>query len=81
MGGIPGRGNGNGDDILPSPSFCSQPPVLNLFHSEPGNAIWERNVDAAFHECGTVKSLLEETLVAIPDWVLEGALCILVGDG
>ncbi|KAL9249488.1 tRNA-dihydrouridine(20/20a) synthase-like protein [Drosera capensis] len=142
--GIPGRGNGNGDDILPSPFFCSQPvnaarsagahgamlgraafynpwqtlglvdslvygdaptgitrrkvleefqvygdsvlgihgnnrpnirdvfkPVLNLFHSEPGNAIWKRNVDAAFHECGTVQSLLEETLGAIPDWVLD----------
>ncbi|GAB2232719.1 hypothetical protein Droror1_Dr00011826 [Drosera rotundifolia] len=44
-------------------------PVLNLFHSKPGDAIWKRNVDAAFHECGTVKSLLEETLGAIPDWV------------
>ncbi|KAL9262080.1 hypothetical protein AKJ16_DCAP18334 [Drosera capensis] len=46
-------------------------PVLNLFHSEPGNTTWKRNVDVAFHECGTVKSHFEETLGAIPDWVLD----------
>nr|XP_027074405.1 uncharacterized protein LOC113698698 isoform X2 [Coffea arabica] len=46
-------------------------PLLGLFHSEPGNALWKRNVDSAFQHCTTIKSLLEETLVAIPDFVLD----------
>ncbi|GAB2300163.1 hypothetical protein Dimus_034203 [Dionaea muscipula] len=49
-------------------------PILNLFHSEPGNAVWKRKVDAAFHKCSTVTSLLEETLVNIPDWVLDSSV-------
>ncbi|XP_010695132.2 uncharacterized protein LOC104907829 isoform X1 [Beta vulgaris subsp. vulgaris] len=46
-------------------------PLLNLFHSEPRNAVWKRNVDAAFFRCTTVKQLLDETLVIIPDYVLD----------
>ncbi|VFQ91260.1 unnamed protein product [Cuscuta campestris] len=46
-------------------------PVLGLFHSEPRNAIWKRKIDAAFQHCTTVKSILEETLVTIPDYVLD----------
>ncbi|KAL3528119.1 hypothetical protein ACH5RR_012775 [Cinchona calisaya] len=46
-------------------------PLLGLFHSEPGNAVWKRKVDSAIQHCTTVKSLLEETLVAIPDCVLD----------
>ncbi|XP_021739283.1 uncharacterized protein LOC110705687 isoform X1 [Chenopodium quinoa] len=46
-------------------------PLLNLFHSEPRNAVWKRNVDAAFFHCTTVKQLLEETLPIIPDYVLD----------
>ncbi|GAB4832577.1 hypothetical protein Ancab_006594 [Ancistrocladus abbreviatus] len=46
-------------------------PLLNLFHSEPGNAIWKRKADAAFRHCTTIKSFLEETLAAIPDSVLD----------
>ncbi|KAI5678533.1 hypothetical protein M9H77_09483 [Catharanthus roseus] len=46
-------------------------PLLGLFHSEPGNGLWKRKVDAAFQQCTTVKSLLDESLVAIPDWVLD----------
>ncbi|KAM7262898.1 hypothetical protein ACFE04_000581 [Oxalis oulophora] len=45
--------------------------VLNFFHSEPGNGQFKRNADAAFRHCTTMKSFLEETLVAIPDWVLD----------
>ncbi|CAO2817391.1 unnamed protein product [Amaranthus hypochondriacus] len=46
-------------------------PLLNLFHSEPRNSIWRRNVDAAFFHCTTVKQVLEETLPIIPDDVLD----------
>ncbi|CAO2825223.1 unnamed protein product [Amaranthus hypochondriacus] len=46
-------------------------PLLNLFHCEPRNAIWKRNVDAAFFRCTTVKQVLEETLPIIPDYVLD----------
>uniref|UniRef100_A0A803NBP0 DUS-like FMN-binding domain-containing protein n=1 Tax=Chenopodium quinoa TaxID=63459 RepID=A0A803NBP0_CHEQI len=46
-------------------------PLLNLFHSEPRNAVWKRNVDAAFFHCTTVKQVLEETLPIIPDYVLD----------
>ncbi|CAK9167673.1 unnamed protein product [Ilex paraguariensis] len=46
-------------------------PLLGLFHSEPGNGLWKRKADAAFRNSTTVKSFLEETLVAIPDSVLD----------
>ncbi|CAH9127154.1 unnamed protein product [Cuscuta epithymum] len=46
-------------------------PLLGLFYSEPGNSLWKRKVDAAFQHCTTVKSLLEESIVAIPDYVLD----------
>ncbi|KAL9260912.1 tRNA-dihydrouridine(20/20a) synthase-like protein [Drosera capensis] len=51
------------EEVNAARSAGAHGPVLNLFQSEP--------VDAAFHECGTVKSLLEETLGAIPDCVLD----------
>ncbi|CAI9786096.1 unnamed protein product [Fraxinus pennsylvanica] len=46
-------------------------PLLGLFHSEPGNGRWKRKADAAFMHCTTIKSFFEETLVAIPDSVLD----------
>ncbi|KAL8161757.1 hypothetical protein V2J09_013246 [Rumex salicifolius] len=46
-------------------------PLLNLFHSEPGNGLWKRKTDAAFKDCTTVESFFEETLNAIPDSVLD----------
>ncbi|KAJ6796274.1 Uncharacterized protein M6B38_223020 [Iris pallida] len=49
-------------------------PLLHLFHSEPGNGLWKRKADAALRNCTTVKSFLEETLVAIPDSVLDSTL-------
>ncbi|XP_028794387.1 uncharacterized protein LOC114750010 isoform X2 [Neltuma alba] len=49
-------------------------PLLNFFHSEPGNGLWKRKADAAFQDCTTIKSFLEETLVAIPDSVLDSPI-------
>ncbi|KZV27535.1 tRNA-dihydrouridine(20a/20b) synthase [NAD(P)+]-like [Dorcoceras hygrometricum] len=49
-------------------------PLLGFFHSAPGNGLWKRKADAAFQNCTTVKSFLEETLVAIPDDVLDSSL-------
>ncbi|KAL5175110.1 tRNA-dihydrouridine(20/20a) synthase [Glycine soja] len=46
-------------------------PLLHLFHSEPGNGLWKRKADAAFKNCTTMESFFEETLVAIPDSVLD----------
>ncbi|XP_009393736.2 uncharacterized protein LOC135586130 isoform X1 [Musa acuminata AAA Group] len=49
-------------------------PLLNLFHSEPGNGLWKRKADTALRHCTTIKSFLEETLDAIPDNVLDSTL-------
>jgi tRNA-dihydrouridine synthase A len=49
-------------------------PLLNLFHSENGNSLWKRRADAAFKECRSVGSLLEESLRAIPDCVLDSPI-------
>ncbi|XP_020588997.1 uncharacterized protein LOC110030571 isoform X2 [Phalaenopsis equestris] len=49
-------------------------PLLNLFHSEPGNSQWKRSADAALRHCNSVKSFLEETLVNFPDHVLDSTL-------
>ncbi|XP_057454493.1 uncharacterized protein LOC130746015 isoform X1 [Lotus japonicus] len=46
-------------------------PLLGFFRSEPGNGLWKRKADAAIQTCTSVKSFLEETLVAIPDSVLD----------
>ncbi|XP_040992956.1 tRNA-dihydrouridine(20/20a) synthase-like isoform X2 [Juglans microcarpa x Juglans regia] len=46
-------------------------PLLHLFHSEPGNGLWKRKADTAFQHCTTIKSFFEETLMAIPDFVLD----------
>ncbi|XP_038705677.1 tRNA-dihydrouridine(20/20a) synthase-like isoform X2 [Tripterygium wilfordii] len=46
-------------------------PLFGFFHSEPGNGLWKRKADAAFQHCKTVKSFFDETLVAIPDSVLD----------
>ncbi|RYR69411.1 hypothetical protein Ahy_A03g015957 isoform A [Arachis hypogaea] len=54
-------------------------PLLNLFHSAPGNGLWKRKADAAFRSCTnscaiqTIESFFEETLVAIPDSVLDSS--------
>ncbi|KAG8391234.1 hypothetical protein BUALT_Bualt01G0166700 [Buddleja alternifolia] len=49
-------------------------PLLGFFHSEPGNGLWKRKADAAFLHSTTVKSFFEETLVAIPDSVLDSPI-------
>ncbi|MQM18189.1 hypothetical protein Taro_051174 [Colocasia esculenta] len=49
-------------------------PLLNLFHSEPGNGLWKRKADAALHHCTSIKSFLDETLDALPDSVLDSTL-------
>ncbi|KAG6628231.1 hypothetical protein I3843_14G002600 [Carya illinoinensis] len=49
-------------------------PLINFFHSEPGNSLWKRKADAAFQHCTTIKSFLEETLVVIPDRVLDSSV-------
>ncbi|KAJ1262824.1 hypothetical protein BS78_09G139400 [Paspalum vaginatum] len=46
-------------------------PLLNLFHSEPGNSRWKRKADSVLRHCKTVKSFLEETIGEIPDSVLD----------
>ncbi|KAK7323222.1 hypothetical protein VNO77_26687 [Canavalia gladiata] len=46
-------------------------PLLGFFHSEPGNGLWKRKADSALQTCTTIKSFFEETLVAIPDSVLD----------
>lgn len=49
-------------------------PLLNLFHSQPGNSLWKRKADSALRHCKTLQSLLEETLDAIPDCVLDAPI-------
>ncbi|CAN6440267.1 unnamed protein product [Victoria cruziana] len=49
-------------------------PLLNIFHSEPGNSLWKCKIDAAIRRCKTMKSLLKETLEAIPDSILDAPL-------
>ncbi|XP_040862011.1 tRNA-dihydrouridine(20/20a) synthase isoform X2 [Glycine max] len=49
-------------------------PLLGFFHSEPGNGLWKRKADSAVQTCTTIKSFFEETLVAIPDSVLDSAV-------
>ncbi|XP_020532900.1 tRNA-dihydrouridine(20/20a) synthase isoform X2 [Jatropha curcas] len=49
-------------------------PLLGFFYSEPGNGLWKRKADAAFQNCTTIKSFFEETLVAIPDSVLDSPI-------
>ncbi|KAL5827375.1 hypothetical protein ACOSQ3_019216 [Xanthoceras sorbifolium] len=49
-------------------------PLINFFRAEPGNGLWKRKADAAFMHCTTVKSFLEETLVALPNSVLDSPI-------
>ncbi|WCJ18500.1 tRNA-dihydrouridine(20/20a) synthase [Euphorbia peplus] len=49
-------------------------PILGVFYAEPGNSLWKRKADSAFQTCKTVKSFFEETLVAIPDYVLDSPI-------
>ncbi|KAJ6905325.1 hypothetical protein NC652_023164 [Populus alba x Populus x berolinensis] len=48
-------------------------PLSGFFYAEPGNSLWKRKADAAFlnKNITTVKSFFEETLVVIPDAVLD----------
>nr|GEV03557.1 tRNA-dihydrouridine(20/20a) synthase-like isoform X1 [Tanacetum cinerariifolium] len=46
-------------------------PLYGLFWGETGNGVWKRNADSAFHHCKTFKSLMEETISAMPDRVLD----------
>uniref|UniRef100_A0A0D9W345 DUS-like FMN-binding domain-containing protein n=1 Tax=Leersia perrieri TaxID=77586 RepID=A0A0D9W345_9ORYZ len=49
-------------------------PLLNLFHSEPGNGLWKRKADSTLRHCKTLQSFLEETLDAIPGSVLDSPI-------
>ncbi|KMZ75812.1 tRNA-dihydrouridine synthase [Zostera marina] len=49
-------------------------PLLNLFHSEPGNGLWKRKADTALRNCKTIELFLKETLPAIPDHVLDSTI-------
>ncbi|KAG9138227.1 hypothetical protein Leryth_001451 [Lithospermum erythrorhizon] len=49
-------------------------PLFGLFYSEPGNGLWKRRADAAFQQCTTVKSFLEETMVVVPDFVMDAPI-------
>ncbi|KAG8646292.1 tRNA-dihydrouridine(20/20a) synthase isoform X2 [Manihot esculenta] len=49
-------------------------PLLGFFYSEPGNGLWKRKADAAFQYCTTIKSFFDETLVAVPDTVLDSPI-------
>uniref|UniRef100_A0A0E0P6Q2 DUS-like FMN-binding domain-containing protein n=1 Tax=Oryza rufipogon TaxID=4529 RepID=A0A0E0P6Q2_ORYRU len=49
-------------------------PLLNLFHSEPGNGLWKRKADSTLRHCKTLESFLEETLDAIPNSVLDAPI-------
>ncbi|XP_019441116.1 PREDICTED: uncharacterized protein LOC109346164 isoform X2 [Lupinus angustifolius] len=51
-------------------------PLLGFFHSEPGNGLWKRKADAAFQTCKSIKSFFDETLVAIPDSVLDSPVAV-----
>ncbi|XP_038975043.1 tRNA-dihydrouridine(20/20a) synthase-like isoform X2 [Phoenix dactylifera] len=59
---------------IPTSSLSRRQPLLNLFHSEPGNGLWKRKADAALRRCKTIECFLEETLDAIPDSVLDSTL-------
>ncbi|KAM7266811.1 hypothetical protein ACFE04_008977 [Oxalis oulophora] len=45
--------------------------IVSFFYATPGNSQFKRKADAAYMHCKTMKSFFEETLVAIPDWVLD----------
>lgn len=49
-------------------------PLFGFFHSAPGNSLWKRKSDTALQHCTTMKSFFEETLVAIPDRVLDATI-------
>ncbi|XP_047324250.1 tRNA-dihydrouridine(20/20a) synthase-like [Impatiens glandulifera] len=49
-------------------------PLNGIFHSEPGNSSWKRKADAALLHCKTLRSVLDEALVAIPDYVLDSPI-------
>ncbi|PRQ54690.1 hypothetical protein RchiOBHm_Chr1g0316481 [Rosa chinensis] len=51
--------------------FVLLQPLLSLFYAQPGNSLWKCKADAAFMHCTTMKSFFEETLIAIPDFVLD----------
>uniref|UniRef100_A0A0E0P6Q4 tRNA-dihydrouridine synthase n=1 Tax=Oryza rufipogon TaxID=4529 RepID=A0A0E0P6Q4_ORYRU len=51
-------------------------PLLNLFHSEPGNGLWKRKADSTLRHCKTLESFLEETLDAIPNSVLDAPIAL-----
>lgn len=48
-------------------------PIINLFHGEPGCKKWKRMVDEHIKTSHTISELLQKTLVALPDRVLEAA--------
>ncbi|CAA6670555.1 unnamed protein product [Spirodela intermedia] len=55
-------------------------PLLNLFHSEPGNGLWKRKADTALRHCSSIQSFLEETLDALPDAVLDSTVATTLPD-
>ncbi|KAI3987616.1 hypothetical protein MKX01_007082 [Papaver californicum] len=56
---------------VPGTGLSRRQPLLAFFFAEPGNGLWKRKADAAMQKCTTMKSLLEETLDALPDSVLD----------
>lgn len=50
--------------------FESPQPLLNLFHSEPGNGLWKRKADTALRHCsvGVISNNCKIVLVAILCW-------------
>ncbi|KAK9829203.1 hypothetical protein WJX72_004471 [[Myrmecia] bisecta] len=46
-------------------------PLLNMFHGEPGCKKWKQALDKALKSATSVSSVLQETLVHIPDRVLD----------
>ena len=48
-------------------------PIINLFHGEPGCKRWKRSVDEHIKGSNSISQLLEKTLGALSDRVLDAA--------
>nr|GEU38613.1 FMN-linked oxidoreductases superfamily protein [Tanacetum cinerariifolium] len=68
----------DGDHTTTSSNTSSRPevggsvkPLYGLFWGETGNGVWKRNADSAFHHCKTFKDVMEETISAMANRVLD----------
>lgn len=50
-------------------SSCMMQPLLNIFHSEPGNGLWKRKADAAFFHCKVSELLWCGVFLSLEDWI------------